>query len=119
MLPKEENKKFVIKEEKSGFQVPEGYFEKLSDEVWATIATSDPKVTPFHRRIHLATISKWMIAASMTGLLFWFGYTWTNDYGQATSLNNISEAEALEYVEINLQDFEEELLISTLETPEG
>ncbi|MEM1328303.1 MAG: hypothetical protein AAGI23_20280 [Bacteroidota bacterium] len=89
------------KEEVTGFQVPEGYFEQLEQDVWTRIeATSKPRVL----------WQSWAVAATVALLLGIGSYFFFTSASPSDAV--LSQQDALEYIEDNLEEFEEELLIS-------
>lgn len=97
------------KEEKGdGFQVPEGYFAQLQQELKAKLEEPAPlenpagKIVPMRRR-------RWLSIAASVLVLFAAGtFWWQTSSSSATS--DPSNSELADYVQANLDDFELELL---------
>jgi hypothetical protein len=81
------------------YQVPEGYFNNLSDRILANIQKSKP--TLFRRLI--SSPPSWSIAASILILLgSWYVFNISN-----SSDIHISSEDALVYIENNFDEFDE------------
>jgi hypothetical protein len=102
---KEEKFSLPPKEEVHGFQVPEGYFEQLEEAVFDRIETIS-KPRPMWMQ--------WVAIAASVVLLLGVGWSFLRSSSSLPS-SALSQQEALDYIEDNLEEFEEELLISNWE----
>ena len=120
-------------EKKDGFQVPENYFNELSDKILAELDLSEKVVAPAPRE---SNPSWWDQLLEQISILFQprvavgFGvvlvlmvslFLFTNDGGEAQQgvLADVTAEEASQYILDHIDDFEEELLMEALADVEG
>jgi hypothetical protein len=111
-----------LKASADGFQVPEGFFENLSDEVWKKIQQAQVEAKPL--RSSLSTrMDQWLrtwflpqpglaLALASLAILLIAALFWFNSPGSVQAqLAQVDKASVKSYVLSNIDEFEEESIL--------
>ena len=106
-----------MKDQNEGFKVPEGYFAKQQSEILSKLAMTAEAPTTFATlpkkgSMLQATWFKLAMAASVVGLVaFATFYLYLGQAKSSNELADLSQDEISNYISVNLDDFEEDMLI--------
>lgn len=118
-----------LRDKKTGFKAPEGYFSHFEDNLFARIkaeeeaenwANSSPIINESQPNNWLVTIKNWLLKPQVGisfALLLIIGIAsviWTNEPTSDEALTAVSSLEATEYIQEHIDQFSENFIIETL-----
>ncbi len=106
-----------MKDQKEGFKVPEGYFPKQRSEIFKKLAITEEAPTTFATlpkkgSMLQATWFRLAMAAAVVGVVVLTTlYLFLGQTKSSNQLADLSQDEISNYITVNLDDFEEDMLI--------
>jgi len=112
-----------MKEEENGFKVPQNYFKTLPNQVFqklgsepSPLSTAQNSSPGFWNNFNISIQSllkpKYALAFSTVVLMLLVGVFWMNNSSEPATYANLTSEEIQNYISDNIDEFEEELLVT-------